>query len=111
MHIDMPLFSLDLTIKQRVNLGCWSDVFVLILSCAYCSSMSCCICCILPYALQLQQFQERQKKIADMEAKLKDKDEEVATRQERIKELHVSNVASALISLAKPLQEKPAACT
>ncbi|KAA6420293.1 MAG: structural maintenance of chromosomes 5 [Trebouxia sp. A1-2] len=36
----------------------------------------------------LQQFQERQKKIADMEAKLKDKDEEVATRQERIKELH-----------------------
>jgi hypothetical protein len=60
--------------------------------------------------LQLQEFQERQKKIADMEAKLKDKDEEVATRQERIKELHVSNVASALTSLAKPLQEKLAAC-
>jgi len=53
--------------------------------------------------LQLQEFQERQKKIADMEAKLKDKDEEVATRQEKIKELHVSNVASALTSLAKPL--------
>ncbi|DBA90541.1 TPA: Structural maintenance of chromosomes protein 5 [Trebouxia sp. C0004] len=36
----------------------------------------------------LQEFQERQKKIADMEARLKDKDEEVATRQERIQELH-----------------------
>ena len=61
----------------------------------------CLALCIAPECdsqslLQLQEFQERQKKIADMEAKLKDKDEEVATRQEKIKELHVSNVASAL---------------
>ena len=84
-------------------------------SCATCSyivmlSLLCLALCIAPDCdsqslLQLQEFQERQKKIADMEAKLKDKDEEVATRQEKIKELHVSNVASALTSLAKPLQE------
>ncbi len=111
MHNDKPLFPLDLTIKQHVNLGCWSDDCVLITSCAACSStvmlyllyLDLCIAsdCDSQILLQLQEFQERQKKIADMEAKLKDKDEEVATRQERIKELHVSNVASALTSLAR----------
>lgn len=39
--------------------------------------------------MQLQEFQERQKKIADMEAKLQSQDEELATQQERIKTLHV----------------------
>ena len=105
---------------QHVNLGCGSDDPVLITSCATCSfvvmlhllCLDLCIAsdCDSQILLQLQEFQERQKKIADMEAKLKDKDDEVATRQERIKELHVSNVAWALTSLARPPQEMLAAC-
>lgn len=39
--------------------------------------------------MQLQEYQERQKKIAEMEAKLQSQDEELATQQERIKTLHV----------------------
>ncbi len=40
--------------------------------------------------MQLQEFQERQKKIAEMEAKLQSQDQQLATQQERIKQLHVS---------------------
>ncbi|KAL3130540.1 hypothetical protein ABBQ38_008351 [Trebouxia sp. C0009 RCD-2024] len=36
----------------------------------------------------LQEYQERQKKIAEMEAKLQSQDDELATQQERIKTLH-----------------------
>lgn len=39
--------------------------------------------------MQLQEFQERQKKIAEMEAKLQSQDEELASQQERVKTLHV----------------------
>ena len=42
-----------------------------------------------PALMQLQEFQERQKKIAEMEAKLQNQDEELATQQARIKTLHV----------------------
>ena len=40
--------------------------------------------------MQLQEYQERQKKIADMEANLKNKDEHLAEKQAKIKKLHVS---------------------
>lgn len=39
--------------------------------------------------MQLQEYQERQRKIAEMEAKLQSQDDELATQQERIKTLHV----------------------
>ena len=39
--------------------------------------------------LQLQEYQERQKKIADVEAKLQDQNEQLAAQQDRIKSLHV----------------------
>ena len=45
--------------------------------------------------MQLQEFQERQKKIADMEAKLQNQDEQLATQQQRIKELHVSIILAS----------------
>ena len=52
--------------------------------------------------MQLQEFQERQKKIAEMEAKLQSQDEELATQQDRIKTLHVRN-APLTVSRAYPL--------
>lgn len=48
--------------------------------------------------LQMQEFEERQKKIADMEAQLQDFDEHLATQQKRLKQLHVSTRLLAAIS-------------
>lgn len=53
--------------------------------------------------MQLQEFQERQKKIADMEARLQSQDEELGKQQNRIKTLHVRTATLTIFLASFPL--------
>ena len=121
IDIQQPLFILTALVPKFLVLT--TDILELLLCyvmCCYSSKhclcprksvlvLHCCCCRWCPYEesslsmpiqpcllmLQMQEFQERQKKIADMEAQLQNHDQELAMQQEKLKQLHVNTPTSS----------------